>query len=128
MKRAALFGMTSIILGAFAAHALKKVIEPDKLAIFQTGVQYQFYHALALLGVAVLKLHFNDVNLNRATKLFTIGIFLFSGSLYLISLKDFLAFLPLGILGPVTPAGGVCFIIGWFYLFLFSQKNEFKKL
>lgn len=127
MKRAALFGMTAVILGAFGAHGLKKIIEPEMVAIFHTGVEYQFYHSLALFGVALLRLHYQDNFLKRAESFFTFGIILFSGSLYILSLKDFLAFLPLSVFGPVTPIGGVLFIIGWFYLFLFARTNEFKK-
>lgn len=127
MKRAALFGMSAVILGAFGAHALKKIIEPDMLAIFHTGVQYQFYHALALLGVAILRSQYQDVNLDRAARFFTFGILLFSGSLYILALKQLLAFLPLSVIGPVTPVGGVFFITGWFYLFQFSRKAEFNK-
>ena len=122
MKRASLFGMSAVILGAFGAHALKQILEPNMLAIFHTGVEYQFIHALALLGVSILQKNNPSNNLKRAAWFFTIGILLFSGSLYILSLKDFLAFLPLKIFGPITPVGGVFFILGWFQLFIFSKE------
>ncbi len=128
MKRAALFGLTAVVLGAFGAHGLKRILEPDMITIFHTGVEYQFYHALALLGIGILKTQHPDANLKKAAWFFTLGILLFSGSLYLLSLKDFLAFLPLKIFGPITPVGGICFVIGWYFLFQFAIKNGNKNL
>ena len=126
MKRAALFGMTAVILGAFGAHALKRILEPEMLKIFHTGVEYQFYHALALMGIGIMKQHFQSSYLKTASLFFTIGILLFSGSLYILSFKEFLAFLPLSIFGPITPVGGVFFILAWFNLFLFAKKHDFQ--
>lgn len=128
MKRAALFGLTAVILGAFGAHGLKKILEPDMIAIFHTGVEYQFYHALALLGIGILKNQSDDDNLKKAAWFITLGILLFSGSLYILSLKEFLAFLPLKVFGPVTPVGGVCFIIGWYFLLIFAKNHGNRKI
>lgn len=94
-------------LGAFGAHGLKTRVEPDLLAIFETGVRYHMYHALALLAVgwAVSK---NPAGiLHAAGFLFTAGIILFSGSLYLMTLTG------ARWLGAITPLGGLAFLVGW---------------
>ncbi len=104
----ALGGFISVALGAFAAHGLRERLEPPLLAVFQTGVQYQMYHALALLGVALwLRMAGPSVWLKAAGWLFVLGVLLFSGSLYALALGG-----PRW-LGPVTPLGGLCFLLGW---------------
>ena len=101
----------AVILGAFAAHALKNVLPSEKLVVFETGVRYQMYHALALLAVAFVSLQVEQSSsLKAAAYLFTIGIVLFSGSLYLLSLSS------IRWLGFITPFGGVCFIAAWILL------------
>jgi uncharacterized membrane protein YgdD (TMEM256/DUF423 family) len=105
---AALAGMLAVALGAFGAHALKARLDDYALGVFNTAVQYQFYHALALLAVAVLLQQYPASNLLRSsTWLFLIGILVFSGSLYLLSLSG------LRWLGAITPLGGLAFIAGW---------------
>ncbi len=101
-----------VILGAFGAHKLKE-IAPDSVPTFQTGVQYQMYHAFALLIVGILfeKLPFKTMN--WAGLCFLIGIILFSGSLYALSLLKATGKVGLGGIGIVTPIGGLFFIIGW---------------
>ena len=103
---AAFFGFTGVGLGAFAAHGLKSRLSADYLAVFQTGVHYQMLHALALLGVALLSAHIGGALVSLAGWAFTIGILLFSGSLYLLTLAG------LGV-GIITPIGGLFFLIGW---------------
>lgn len=103
---AAIFGFTGVGLGAFAAHGLKSRLTPEYLAVFQTGVHYQMLHALALLGVAVLSVHVGGTLVKLAGWAFTLGILLFSGSLYLLTLAG------LGV-GIITPIGGLFFLIGW---------------
>ncbi|MCB1665882.1 MAG: DUF423 domain-containing protein [Pseudomonadales bacterium] len=101
-------GFIAVSLGAFAAHGLKNALSPDLLATFQTGVQYHMYHALALLGVGVLSLHFpNQALLKTSGYLFMAGIVLFSGSLYVLALSG------IRWLGAITPLGGVAFLAGW---------------
>lgn len=97
----------AVVLGAFAAHGLRDKLEPRLLAAFQTGVEYQFYHAFALLAVGVLLLHAQPRQLLWAGGGFALGIVLFSGSLYA------LAFTGLRGLGAITPLGGLSFIVGW---------------
>ena len=107
---AALFGFTGVALGAFASHALKSQLSAAYPAVFQTGVQYQMLHALALLGVALLSLHRPGRLLTVAGGLFVVGILLFSGSLYLLTLSG------VGRLGMITPIGGMSFLAGWLCL------------
>ena len=98
----------SVLLGAFAAHGLKDRLDPHALDVFQTGVQYQFYHSLGLIlvGLSLAQL-IESSALLWSGRLFAVGIVLFSGSLYLVAL--------LGIrwLGAITPFGGLAFIAGW---------------
>ncbi|MFJ3485689.1 DUF423 domain-containing protein [Pseudomonas sp. NPDC090202] len=107
---AAFFGFTGVGLGAFAAHGLKNRLSPEYLAIFHTGVLYQLIHALAIFGVAVLATQIQGRLVTYAGIAFTLGIILFSGSLYVLTLTGFSK------LGIITPIGGLCFLIGWFIL------------
>ena len=106
LSLAAFFGFTGVALGAFAAHGLKHYLTTDYLAVFHTGVQYQLLHALALLGVALLARQANSRLLTLSGVLFSLGIVLFSGSLYLMTLAGWK-------LGLITPLGGVLFLAGW---------------
>lgn len=111
---ASLIMAATIALGAFGAHGLKDILDTTSLNTFETGVRYQMYHALALLvlGFAtVIPLKVKKI----VFWLFIFGILLFSGSIYLLSVKSLLSFDPSGI-GFVTPVGGLLFIIGWFCL------------
>lgn len=106
------FAAIAVILGAFGAHALKAVMAPDKLLVFETGVRYHFYHSFALMLTGILYPSFPNKQLNLAISFFITGILLFSGSLYAISLLSING----GSIGPVgilTPIGGVFFILGW---------------
>lgn len=120
---ASVFGMLAVILGAFGAHGLKNILDPSGLEVWKTAVSYHFYHTLALLFVSTL-----PESKSRAANLtvwfFSLGILLFSGSLYLISLKDVLEISQLSILGPITPLGGLCFILGWGSLLFAALKNK----
>lgn len=105
---AAFFGFTGVALGAFAAHGLKNRLTPEYLAIFHTGVTYQLVHTLALLGVALLATQIPGRLITWAGASFAIGILLFSGSLYLLTLTG------VSKLGIITPFGGLAFLVGWF--------------
>lgn len=103
--------MLAVMLGAFGAHALRSRLTPDMLAVYQTGVQYHFYHALGLLIVALLAARFPELGAARwAGWLMTAGIIIFSGSLYLLALTC------TRWLGAITPLGGVAFIAAWVVL------------
>ncbi len=113
----ALLAALAVILGAFGAHALKALVTPDKLLVFETGVRYHFYHSLALLATGIIYSHFPAKQLRLATGLFITGIALFSGSLYgmvFVSISGG----SLGPLGIITPIGGLFFIAAWIMLAL----------
>ncbi|WP_028238407.1 DUF423 domain-containing protein [Stutzerimonas azotifigens] len=112
----AFFGLTGVALGAFAAHGLRARLSAEYLAVFQTGVLYQLVHTLALFGVALLALHLPGRLVAAAGSLFALGILLFSGSLYVLTLTG------LGKLGMITPLGGVCFMAGWLCLMLLALR------
>jgi uncharacterized membrane protein YgdD (TMEM256/DUF423 family) len=113
---AAFFGFTGVALGAFAAHGLKNRLSADYLAVFHTGVTYQLVHTLALLGVALLATHIPGRIVTWAGISFVVGILLFSGSLYLLTLTG------ISKLGIITPFGGVTFLIGWLCLGLAAWR------
>lgn len=101
----------AVALGAFGAHALRRRLPAERLATFQTGVQYQVYHALGILAGAYVNPSVGSLSLREtAVWLFVLGILLFSGSLYALSLTGIRRF------GAVTPLGGLCFIAGWLLL------------
>jgi uncharacterized membrane protein YgdD (TMEM256/DUF423 family) len=114
---AALAGFTGVALGAFAAHGLKGQLSAEYLAVFQTGVHYQLVHALALFGVALLAERLPERLLTAAGSLFAVGILLFSGSLYALTLSG------LGKLGMITPLGGLSFLAGWLCLGLAALRS-----
>ena len=117
MTAGATFAALAVILGAFGAHALKARLTPDQLAVFETGVRYHFYHSFALLITGIAFMAFPHKNLKTATTFFMIGIALFSGSLYTMTLMHLAG--PdksIGAAGIMTPIGGVFFILGWVFL------------
>jgi uncharacterized membrane protein YgdD (TMEM256/DUF423 family) len=103
----ALAGFTGVALGAFGAHALRARLSPEMLSVFETGVRYQMYHALAVIATGLIVARSGGWLFVTAGWLFTAGIILFSGSLYL------LAFTGVTVLGAITPIGGVAFLLGW---------------
>ncbi|MAD01978.1 MULTISPECIES: DUF423 domain-containing protein [Pseudomonas] len=108
---ASLSGFTGVALGAFAAHGLRGKLPENLLNAFQTGVSYQLWHTMALIGVALLLLRSPESTLLKVTGvLFAVGILLFSGSLYVLALSG------LGKLGMITPLGGVLWLIAWLCL------------
>ncbi|MDQ3278472.1 MAG: DUF423 domain-containing protein [Bacteroidota bacterium] len=113
----------AVALGAFGAHGLKKIVSPENVATYQTGVTYQMYHALALILVGILSERIANHYLSYAGVLFVAGIVLFSGSLYLIvSLYAMNKTVPTAI-GILTPIGGLFFILGWISLLISILKK-----
>ena len=100
-------GFLSVAAGAFGAHALKTVLDPTRLAVYETASKYQMYHALALIVVGWQTHQASDVRLLRAGWLFCLGILLFSGSLYVVAMSG-----PTWV-GAITPVGGLAFLGGW---------------
>ncbi|MEO6837672.1 MAG: DUF423 domain-containing protein [Ginsengibacter sp.] len=118
IKTAAILGALSVAIGAFAAHTLKGAISDYALEIFETSVKYQFYHVFALLAVGIIYKEFPNKLIKWSGKLFIAGIILFSGSLYILSAIKALATQGFDWIGAITPIGGLCFILGWIFLFL----------
>ena len=123
LKLAALFGAITVILGAFGAHTLKQYLTEQSILTFETGVRYQFYHVFALIFVGILYKEFSNKSLLWAGRMFSLGILLFSGSLYFLSLVNLTANTGLRGVGAITPLGGACFIAGWILLFIGVSKK-----
>jgi uncharacterized membrane protein YgdD (TMEM256/DUF423 family) len=113
----AIFSGLAVALGAFGAHGLESITSDEKiLHSFQTAVQYQMYHGLALLAVALIFEKFSNKWIQWAGRCFIIGILLFSGSLYLLSFLKIEGSNAVKFAGPITPLGGIFFIAGWIFL------------
>ena len=104
---AAIFGLISVIAGAAGTHALRDTIDASALRTFETAARFQMYHALALLGVGILSMRWQTRILTASAILFTTGILLFSGSLYILALSG------IGIFGAIAPIGGISLMAGW---------------
>jgi uncharacterized membrane protein YgdD (TMEM256/DUF423 family) len=116
---AALSALTGVGLGAFGAHGLKNSLSPEMLAVYQTGVTYQMWHALGLMGISLLQQQTAESKLIVWSGwLMFIGIIVFSGSLYL------LAILNLKWIGIITPIGGVSFIVAWVLIAIFATQKQ----
>ena len=114
LKTGVIFSILSIVIGAFGAHALENIIS-DKIEVFKTAVQYQIFHALALILIGLIVKSYS-LDLNLVAYLIIFGIILFSGSLYLISIFK------ISFVGVITPVGGLLFISGWLLL-LYNLYN-----
>lgn len=109
IKIGALLGAVTVMIGAFGAHGLETLlVDAGREATFETAVKYQFYHVFALMFVGMLMKYYNSRYLIWASKLFLLGILIFSGSLYVLSVTNYT------VLGAITPIGGLAFIFGWF--------------
>lgn len=118
----AAYGMLSVILGAFGAHALKKILSVERLESFETGVRYQMYAAFFLL-IAGYILKFDTSSQKWISILMIAGTILFSFSIYGLSLQDYLG-ANLKFLGPITPVGGLFMILSWGMLIFYFVKNK----
>ena len=114
----------AVILGAFAAHGLSKILPPDKIEVFQKGVTYHFYHAFALLIVGMSYSYYPSRQMEIAMPLFIMGIVCFCGSLYLYPMLEVKNINIPVIARLVTPAGGLLFIAGWVMFLLGILKNK----
>ncbi len=116
----AILGAITILLGAFGAHALKEILTPESLKSFETGVRYQMYHVIILILINTYA-HFSIKVKQRLSFLFFAGIFLFSGSIYAITVGN----IPAKSIWFVTPLGGLFFVFGWLYLaYAFFSVNQ----
>jgi uncharacterized membrane protein YgdD (TMEM256/DUF423 family) len=118
---ASILGLLAVITGAFGAHGLKDLLPAQELDVWKTAVQYQFYHALAMLLLAVLGSQ-DKMNVKASYYFFLFGVILFSGSLYLLSCRAILGWGLLAAVGIITPIGGLLFILGWLFLFINALK------
>lgn len=118
----AVYGLLSVILGAFGAHALKKILSVERLTSFETGVRYQMYSALFLLIVGYI-LKFETPAEKWISILMIVGTFIFSFSIYLLALND-VSSISFKFLGPITPFGGLMMIISWAMLIFYFLKNK----
>ena len=109
---AAIFGLLAVIAGAAGTHALRDTLDGGALRTFETAARFQMYHALALLAVGILSMRWQTRVLTASAALFTLGILLFSGSLYILALSG------IGIFGAIAPIGGISLMAGWASLVL----------
>ncbi len=114
LRAGSLLMLLGVAAGAFGAHGLKNFLSPEMKQVYETGVKYQIYHALALLLVSEIALRNQNPWVERAGFSFLTGIFLFSGSLYVLSLSGIKKW------GMVTPLGGLAFLAGWAFLLISS--------
>ncbi|HSN49069.1 MAG TPA: DUF423 domain-containing protein [Flavobacterium sp.] len=118
----AFFGMIAIILGAFGAHALKKVLSIEELSTFETGVKYQMYHALFLVLIGTL----NELSLKAKKIIYNltvVGVIFFSGSIYLLATNSLTSF-DFKVFGFITPVGGLLLILAWSVLLMNFIKKK----
>lgn len=120
IKIAILFCLSAVILGAFGAHALKEVFSESQLSSFQTGVRYQFFHGLAIL-ILSFNMNYFTKRLSSIIKIMSLGIILFSFSIYLLNIQYLIGF-SMSYLGPITPIGGLLLITSWIGLFFSIKK------
>lgn len=115
---ASLLLMLGVGTGAFGAHGLRAHVGPNMLAVWQTAVLYQMFHALGLLGLAALRPRLHDRLASAAAVFLLLGILIFSGSLYTLVLSG------IRMVGAITPIGGVSFMIGWLLLALAAARGQ----
>lgn len=126
IRLGAIFAMLSVIFGAFGAHAIKEMVDAHSLEIWNKAVLYQFFHAIILILCGMLCAQYLAINIKRAAAFFTVGIILFSGSLYILTFRNVSSIIP-QFIGPLTPLGGMSFIIGWILLIAAIGKKKIKE-
>ncbi len=124
IKLGAFLGALSVLIGAFGAHLLKKYLNPEVLSTFQTGVQYQFFHSIAMVLAGILLKRYPNQFIMWSGRLFMLGIIFFSGSLYLLAMLESFKGMGLGFFGLLTPVGGIFFVAGWLAMMLGVPSNK----
>ena len=114
--KGAVLGLIAVIGGAFGAHALKEMLSNEQLAAYQTGIRYQFIHAIVLLFLFLVMNKFDSKFFGIASKFIFWGVILFSGSIYILTLKNLIGLELLKFIGPITPIGGLLLISGWGFI------------
>lgn len=120
---ASFLGLLAVVLGAFGAHGLEGKISEYQIGTWKTANQYHFYHTLALLFLSTFS-RAKNASIRLSFLAFTIGIVLFSGSLYLLSVRSLIGIESVSVLGPITPIGGLFFMVGWIGLFVAAVRNR----
>ena len=120
----AITGILAVAIGAFGAHGLKPKLTASQLSTFNTGVSYHFYHLLAMSFAYLLYIHTSHKWVRRSFWIFLAGIILFSGSLYLLSTRELIGLTSYKWLGPLTPIGGLCFILGWISIMVSAYNDR----
>ncbi len=120
--KAGILGMIAVLGGAFGAHALKEILSPEHLVSFNTGIRYQMVHAVVLICLFLIGLKFEMKQFRIAAQLIFWGVILFSGSIYILTLKNILGIEALKFAGPITPLGGLLIITGWLFLVMGAMK------
>ena len=123
---ACLFALLAVALGALGSHALKASLSASSLAAWQTAVHYQMFHSLALLVISIEQKRAPSLYLKRAAYFFIGGIICFSGSIFLLSSKSLHIGDVISFLGPVTPIGGICFLVAWVLCILHATNNKYE--
>lgn len=119
---ACLFGVLAVVFGAFGAHGLKKLVDTQSVAMFETGVRYQMYHAIFLFALGLLPDEF--MKSKKPAYISTVlGVVLFSFSIYLLSLNSLLG-IDVQIIGPITPIGGLFLIMAWLLMGISVLKSK----
>ena len=121
-KIAILLIIVAILLGALGAHYLKEILTENELKSIETGVRYQLFHSIAILILALNNQKFYPT-ITKSLKIMTVGICLFSFSIYFLSIQRFID-ISMYFLGPITPIGGVLLIISWIILFFSVKKID----
>lgn len=120
--KAGVLGVIAVLGGAFGAHALKEVLTPEQLISFNTGIRYQLIHAVVILLLVLLNTKFQVKQFRIAASLIFWGVILFSGSIYLLALKNIIEAEWLKFAGPITPIGGTLIIVGWVFIIVGGVK------
>ena len=130
IRAGAIIALIAVILGAFAAHILKGKLSPDQFSVFSTGIRFHFYHAFGLLITGILYRFYPYRSLKIATYFFIVGVILFCGSLYLMTTLSCIANIigihgfRIGLIGVITPIGGLCLVLGWVCVIVGISKTE----
>lgn len=120
--RSGILGCLAVLGGAFGAHALKEVLTSEQLISFKTGVNYQIVHAIVLLLLFLIMDKYKSKQFSIASNLIFWGVILFSGSIYLLTLKNLIGLEVLKFAGPITPIGGSLIIFGWLFIIIGGVK------
>jgi len=124
LRTAFFLAAITVALGAFGAHKLKEMVSDDAVDVYKTAVLYQFIHVMALAFAGILYKQFPNTLIKTSGIFFLLGILLFSGSLYIITYSKAIVSPGFKWAGPVTPVGGVLFIVGWIYLALGIKRDQ----